>query len=317
MVDVAPQGETLAALAEVATEADALGVTANPGETVAEVRVAEGEAPGPGGEGRTNANAPEPERETRETTAQPVGAPSETSKLGSRRAGRAMTGALPVRWVPRRRHPSASRSRGSVPSTRSLPILPRFTRTETGRIPQWRRAASSPSGSGRPRPTERRAATHPPRRSFHSAGSRAPRRTRARPSRRAARTAPATQTRFTTKPRKKVRVGSLRDRARAVGHQRRRVCLALPPDVAVHGAMAHARVPPRRRRDSRLRAVGEQRPRRDREWKRMDAPARPVTGASSSAPHSAPRGKEHADIVAKIEGVQRTRRRHPRRRADF
>ena len=63
MVDVAPQGETLAALAEVATEADALGVTANPGETVAEVRVAEGEAPGPGGEGRTN--APEPERETR------------------------------------------------------------------------------------------------------------------------------------------------------------------------------------------------------------------------------------------------------------
>ena len=66
--------------------------------------------------------------------------------------------------------------------------------------------------------------------------------------------------------------------ARAVGHQRRRVCLALPPHVAVHGAMAHARVPPRRRRDSRLRAVSEQRPRREREWKRMDAPARPVTG---------------------------------------
>ena len=41
MVDVAPQGETLAALAEVAADADALGVTANPGETVAEVRVAE------------------------------------------------------------------------------------------------------------------------------------------------------------------------------------------------------------------------------------------------------------------------------------
>jgi hypothetical protein len=52
MVDVAPQGETLAALAEVATEADALGVTGD-----------------------------------EETTAQPVGAPSETSKLGSRRAG--------------------------------------------------------------------------------------------------------------------------------------------------------------------------------------------------------------------------------------
>ena len=113
---------------------------------------------------------------------------------------RAMTGALPCVGSSAASS-SASRSRGSVPSTRSLPILPRFTRTETGRIPQWRRAASSPSGSGRPRPTERRAATHPPRRSFHSAGSRAPRRTRARPSRRAARTAPSTQTRFTTKPR--------------------------------------------------------------------------------------------------------------------
>ena len=56
-----------------------------------------------------------------------------------------MTGALPCVGSSAASS-SASRSRGSVPSTRSLPILPRFTRTETGRIPQWRRAASSPFG---------------------------------------------------------------------------------------------------------------------------------------------------------------------------
>ena len=96
MVDVAPQGETLAALAEVATEADALGVTANPGETVAEVRVAEGEAPGPGGEGRTN--APEPERETRRRPPNPSAPPPRRRSSAPVVQARDDRGA-PVRWV--------------------------------------------------------------------------------------------------------------------------------------------------------------------------------------------------------------------------
>ena len=96
MVDVAPQGETLAALAEVATEADALGVTANPGETVAEVRVAEGEAPGPGGEGRTN--APEPERETRRRPPNPSARPPRRRSSAPVVQARDDRGA-PVRWV--------------------------------------------------------------------------------------------------------------------------------------------------------------------------------------------------------------------------
>ena len=96
MVDVAPQGETLAALAEVATEADALGVTANPGETVAEVRVAEGEAPGPGGEGRTN--APEPERETRRRPPNPSAPPPRRQSSAPVVQARDDRGA-PVRWV--------------------------------------------------------------------------------------------------------------------------------------------------------------------------------------------------------------------------
>ena len=96
MVDVAPQGETLAALAEVATEADALGVTANPGETVAEVRVAEGEAPGPGGEGRTN--APEPERETRRRPPNPSAPPPRRRSSAPVVQARDDRDA-PVRWV--------------------------------------------------------------------------------------------------------------------------------------------------------------------------------------------------------------------------
>lgn len=96
MVDVAPQGETLAALAEVATEADALGVTANPGETVAEVRVAEGEAPGPGGEGRTN--VPEPERETRRRPPNPSAPPPRRRSSAPVVQARDDRGA-PVRWV--------------------------------------------------------------------------------------------------------------------------------------------------------------------------------------------------------------------------
>lgn len=96
MVDVAPQGETLAALAEVAAEADALGVTANPGETVAEVRVAEGEAPGPGGEGRTN--APEPERETRRRPPNPSAPPPRRRSSAPVVQARDDRGA-PVRWV--------------------------------------------------------------------------------------------------------------------------------------------------------------------------------------------------------------------------
>ena len=96
MVDVAPQGETLAALAEVAADADALGVTANPGETVAEVRVAEGEAPGPGGEGRTN--APEPERETRRRPPNPSAPPPRRRSSAPVVQARDDRGA-PVRWV--------------------------------------------------------------------------------------------------------------------------------------------------------------------------------------------------------------------------
>ena len=96
MVDVAPQGETLAALAEVAAEADALGVAANPGETVAEVRVAEGEAPGPGGEGRTN--APEPERETRRRPPNPSAPPPRRRSSAPVVQARDDRGA-PVRWV--------------------------------------------------------------------------------------------------------------------------------------------------------------------------------------------------------------------------
>ena len=95
-MDVAPQGETLAALAEVATEADALGVTANPGETVAEVRVAEGEAPGPGGEGRTN--APEPERETRRRPPNPSAPPPRRRSSAPVVQARDDRDA-PVRWV--------------------------------------------------------------------------------------------------------------------------------------------------------------------------------------------------------------------------
>ena len=97
-MDVAPQGETLAALAEVAAEADALGVTANPGETVAEVRVAEGESPGPGGEGRTNANAPEPERETRRRPPNPSAPPPRRRSSAPVVQARDDRGA-PVRWV--------------------------------------------------------------------------------------------------------------------------------------------------------------------------------------------------------------------------
>jgi hypothetical protein len=96
MVDVAPQGETLAALAEVAADADALGVTANPEETVAEVRVAEGEAPGPGGEGRTN--APEPERETRRRPPNPSAPPPRRRSSAPVVQARDDRGA-PVRWV--------------------------------------------------------------------------------------------------------------------------------------------------------------------------------------------------------------------------
>ena len=96
MVDVAPQGETLAALAEVAADTDALGVTANPGETVAEVRVAEGEAPGPGGEGRTN--APEPERETRRRPPNPSAPPPRRRSSAPVVQARDDRGA-PVRWV--------------------------------------------------------------------------------------------------------------------------------------------------------------------------------------------------------------------------
>ena len=96
MVDVAPQGETLAALAEVAADADALGVTANPEETVAEVRVAEGEAPVPGGEGRTN--APEPERETRRRPPNPSAPPPRRRSSAPVVQARDDRGA-PVRWV--------------------------------------------------------------------------------------------------------------------------------------------------------------------------------------------------------------------------
>jgi hypothetical protein len=96
MVDVAPQGETLAALAEVAADADALGVIANPEETVAEVRVAEGEAPGPGGEGRTN--APEPERETRRRPPNPSAPPPRRRSSAPVVQARDDRGA-PVRWV--------------------------------------------------------------------------------------------------------------------------------------------------------------------------------------------------------------------------
>lgn len=95
-MDVAPQGETLAALAEVAADADALGVTANPEETVAEVRVAEGEAPGPGGEGRTN--APEPERETRRRPPNPSAPPPRRRSSAPVVQARDDRGA-PVRWV--------------------------------------------------------------------------------------------------------------------------------------------------------------------------------------------------------------------------